>query len=77
MITYTTEDLLLFIYGETTDEQTELIMNALTEDWELKEQYDILKNSMEALDQMVVSPRSEFINAILRYAGVTTELEHR
>ncbi len=77
MITYTTEDLLLFIYGETSDEQTELIMNALAEDWNLREQYDVLKNSIETLDQMIVSPRSESVNAILRYAGVTAELEHR
>lgn len=76
MLQYTTEDLLLFIYNETSEEQTILIKEALESDWDLKEKMDVLKNSLSALDKMEESPRPECIKAILNYAGVNAPIEH-
>ncbi len=76
MAKYTTEDLLLYIYGETTDAETDLINEALLHDWDLREKYDVLKNSMDTLNKMMVSPRAESVNAILKYAGVSVDVEH-
>ena len=76
MLNYTTEDLILFLYRETSDKETESIREALENDWDLKEKYDVLRNSMQALDKMVESPRSESIKAILNYAGVSSPVEH-
>lgn len=71
MAKYTTEDLLLYIYGETSKEQGKLISEALKSDWNLREKYDVLKQSMDTLDKMVVSPRAESVAAILKYAATT------
>lgn len=75
MLRYTTEDLLLYLYQETTTEETKLIKAAVEADWELKEKMDILKNSMNMLDTLVESPRPQSIKAILNYAGVSAAVE--
>ena len=76
MLNYTTEDLLLYLYRETSDKESANIKEALENDWDLKEKYDVLKNSMLALDKMIESPRPESIKAILSYAGVNSPVEH-
>lgn len=76
MINYTTEDLLLYLYQETSEKESENIKVALENDWDLKEKYDVLKNSLLALDKMIESPRPEAIKAILSYAGVHLPVEH-
>ena len=76
MLNYTTEDLLLYLYRETSDKESANIREALENDWDLKEKYDVLKNSMLALDKMIESPRPESIKAILSYAGVHSPVEH-
>ena len=76
MLNYTTEDLLLYLYRETSDKESASIREALENDWDLKEKYDVLKNSMLALDRMIESPRAESIKAILNYAGVSSPVEH-
>jgi len=76
MLKYTTEDLLLYLYQETSEKQNEKIREALESDWDLKEKFDALKNSLIALDKMIESPRPEAIRAILNYAGVTAPIEH-
>lgn len=76
MLRYTTEDLLLYIYRETTEEQTKAISEAIEADWELKEQFYILQNSIDILDKMIESPRAESVNAILNYASKSATVEH-
>ena len=76
MLNYTTEDLLLYLYRETSDKESASIREALENDWDLKEKYDVLKNSMLALDRMIESPRAESIKAILNYAGISSPVEH-
>ncbi|MCY7422981.1 MAG: hypothetical protein LH478_14710 [Chitinophagaceae bacterium] len=76
MLNYTTEDLLLYLYQETSKEEREQIEEALENDWDLKEKYDGLRNSLMALDKMIESPRPESIQAILNYAGVNSPVEH-
>ena len=76
MLNYTTEDLLLYLYRETSKEEREQIEEALENDWDLKEKYDGLRNSLMALDKMIESPRQESIQAILNYAGINTPVEH-
>ena len=76
MHNYTTEDLLLYLYQETSKEEGGRIKEAIENDWELKEKYDSLRNSLMALDKMLESPRPESIKAILSYAGVNSPVKH-
>lgn len=71
----TTEELIQDLYHETSKDQSMAIEKALQTDWELKDQLDVLKDSMKSLDKMVTSPRSQSIEAILNYAKSTSTME--
>jgi len=68
MTIFTPEDLLLYLYKETSDEQTKAIEEALLKDWTLREKLTVLKTSMQRLDKIVVSPRTEVVLNVLSYA---------
>lgn len=74
MTKYSIEELILFIYGETTEAQTQDISIEIQSDWILREKYQALKESMKGLNSVVRSPRQQTINAILEYAKSTTEV---
>lgn len=68
MTNFTPEDLLLYLYKETSSEQTQAIDEALKKDWTLREKLAVLKTSMQRLDKIVVSPRTEVVLNVLNYA---------
>lgn len=68
MTNFTPEDLLLYLYKETSPEQTEAIEEALKKDWTLREKLAVLKTSMQRLDKIVMTPRTEVVLNVLNYA---------
>jgi hypothetical protein len=68
MHNYSPEDLVLYLYKETTPDATAAIEKALEEDWTLREKLAVLKTSIERLNSITVSPRTEVILNVLRYA---------
>jgi predicted Ser/Thr protein kinase len=68
MTNFTPEDLLLYLYKETSSEQTTAIEAALEKDWTLREKMQVLKASMQRLDKIVVSPRTEVVLNVLNHA---------
>ena len=75
MPNFTTEDLIQYLYKETSIEQSLAIRNALNEDWELREKHDVLKDSLKGLDKIIESPRPQSVAAILNYARSSAEIE--
>lgn len=73
MTNFTPEDLLLYLYKETTPEQTAAIEEALKKDWTLNEKLSVLKTSMQRLDKIEVSPRTEVVLNVLNYAREKSE----
>jgi len=69
MHSYSPEDLLLYLYKETSPEMTAGIEKALKNDWTLREKLAVLKTSMERLNPITISPRTEVILNVLKYAG--------
>ena len=67
-ILFTPEDLLRYLYKETSPEMSAAIEAALQEDWTLREKLEVLKTSAQNLDKIVESPRTEVILNILQYA---------
>jgi len=65
----TPEDLISYIYKETTPVQNHIIEQALQEDWTLMEKYKVLKASVKRLDELKESPRTEAVLKILHYAA--------
>ena len=68
MATLTTEDLLLFIYGEVTPEQSITIQSALEKDWKLQEEYQSLLIEIEQLKEIQISPSKKTLDNILEYS---------
>jgi hypothetical protein len=68
MTNFTPEDLLLYLYKETSDQQNADIETALEKDWTLREKLNVLKASMQRLDKITVSPRTEVVLSVLNHA---------
>jgi hypothetical protein len=68
MTNFTPEDLLLYLYNESTSQKTAAIKKVLEKDWTLREKLSVLKASMERLDKITESPRTEVVLNVLNYA---------
>jgi hypothetical protein len=75
MANFTTEDLIQFIYQETSKEQSMAIEKAIQTDWTLREKFEALKDSKQRLNDILESPRPQSVLAILEYARTSAEVE--
>ena len=69
MHNFSPEDLLLYLYNEASNEQIAAIEDALKKDWSLREKLAVMKTAMERLNQLTVSPRTEAVLNVLKYAA--------
>jgi hypothetical protein len=76
MTLFTPEDLLRYLYKESSPELTLAIELALKEDWMLREKLQVLSLSVDSLDKIVVAPRAEVIDRVMNYARKTAIQEH-
>ena len=75
MINSTLEDLLHYMYNETSSSQKAQIEKELQEDWVLREKFNVLKASFEGLNNTKLkSPRQQSVDAILKYASRTSKV---
>ena len=63
----TQEDLVQYLYKETSERKTAAIKVALENDWRLRESFDQLSSAQKNLEEISLSPREETINAILNH----------
>ena len=68
MTNFTPEDLLLYLYKESSLKKTAAIEKALEKDWTLREKLAVLKASMQRLDKIKETPRTEVVLNVLYYA---------
>lgn len=68
MTNFTPEDLLLYLYKETSAAENAAIEKALKKDWTLREKLAVLKTSMQRLDKIKENPRTEVVLNVLNYA---------
>ncbi|KYP15720.1 hypothetical protein [Flavihumibacter sp. CACIAM 22H1] len=73
MSIFTQEDLLLYLYKETSTEQNNLIEAALQQDYELRQSLVSLQESIQLLDQPTIEPRTEVVLSVLNYAREAVE----
>ena len=69
MANFTPEDLLLYLYNEMEPATKLELEKALETDWTLREKLGVLKTSMQRLDRLVQSPRTEVVLSILRHTS--------
>lgn len=68
MHNFTPEDLLQYLYNETSPEQTAQIKAALETDWSLREKLEVITSAQKRLEALKMSPSQQTINNILNYA---------
>jgi hypothetical protein len=71
-IKFTPEDLLQYLYKETTPEQSAAIEKAMEEDWTLREKFEVIKKASQRLQKFQFSPRVESVLKVLKYANKQT-----
>jgi len=71
MTLFTPEDLVMYLYHESTPEKAAAIEVALQNDWTLREKLEVLQQAVTSLDQTLVSPRTEAVLNVLNYARET------
>lgn len=77
MYSFTTEDLLQYLYNETSNEKSNAIQSAINTDWALREKMEILKASHDQLNQVpVLSPSNKTLENIFNYAEKAIEEVH-
>jgi hypothetical protein len=72
----TPEDLVQYLYRETSPEKSTAITAALETDWSLREMYNVIVSAQKRLEAFELSPREEAVNRILRYAQKSTAELH-
>ena len=68
MHNFTPEDLVQYLYKETSPEQTAEIMAALENDWSLREKLEVIMAAQKRLEPLTLSPSQQTIDNILAYA---------
>jgi hypothetical protein len=79
MNSFTPEELLQYLYKETSTEKTAAIAAALESDWSLREKLEVITAATKRLDALKTSPRQQAIDNIMQYAekAVISELSHQ
>ena len=75
---FTPEELIQYLYKETSPARTAQIEEALQHDWSLREKLEVLKNTLQAIDRPLESPRTEAVMNVLNYAreSVSESVQH-
>lgn len=68
--TFTSEDILLYIYNETTDTQTKAIESALKTDALLKAKYNNLVEMIHSVDDFEINPSDTSVKIILEASAI-------
>jgi hypothetical protein len=68
---FTQEELVQYLYNETSPERSAAIELALQNDWILREKFEILQHSVQTLNTRLESPRTQSVMNVLSYARET------
>ena len=71
---FTPEDLVQYLYKETSPEQNAAIEQALAENWTLREKFEVIKKAYARLDKFKLSPRVESVLNVLKYGNKQTSI---
>lgn len=67
MTKFKAEDLIQYLYKETSVQKTAAIEAALENDWDLLESLELIKSGQRNLETINLSPRDEAVNRILQH----------
>ena len=65
---FTQEELIQYLYNETSPIKTAEIKAALEIDWSLREKFEVLNSAHKKLETLKLSPAQQTIDNIMNYA---------
>lgn len=68
MQSFTPEDMVQYLYNESSPEKTAQIATALENDWNLREEFEAMSSAMKGLEKLKLSPRKIAVANIITYA---------
>ncbi len=68
MHSFTQEDLVQYLYNESSVEKSAVLKAALETDWILRERYEAISAAINSLEKLSLSPRQNAVDNILNYA---------
>ncbi|MEO5890687.1 MAG: hypothetical protein ABIQ31_10565 [Ferruginibacter sp.] len=68
MHSFTQEDIVQYVYKETSPEKTAILKAALETDWILRERFEVILAAVNSLEKLTLSPRKTVVDNILNYA---------
>jgi anti-sigma-K factor RskA len=72
---FTPEDMLRYLYNEMTADERFAFVQAMENDWTLREETERFQQTLSSLDTLHYAPRPQAIQSILRYADATRPVE--
>ena len=75
MIKITPEELVRYLYNETSEQKTAKIKAALETDWNLRDTYNKLAGAQKNLNEITLSPRAKTVDKILEYASKKQQVQ--
>jgi hypothetical protein len=69
MTKFTPEDLVQYLYKETSVQKTAAIKAALDIDWNLRESFEQIVAGQKNLEEIKLSPRDEAVSKILQHTS--------
>ena len=74
--TFTQNDLMRYLYHETSEKEAEAIQKALQVDLDLQRRYFQLSEGKSEIDQVRLEPSSKTVLAIMSYARNAVKAKH-
>ena len=68
MHSFTQEDLVQYLYHESSAEKSALLKATLETDWNLRETFEVISSAVKGLEKISLSPRKIAVDNILKYA---------
>jgi len=69
MIKIPPEELVRYLYNETSEQETAAIEAALQTDWNLVETFEKLLSAQQRLNEVNLSPEPQAVNKVMKYAS--------
>lgn len=73
MHSFTQDDLVQYLYKETSPEKSAILKAALETEWTLREKYEELSATINSMEKLSLSPRKIAVDRILKYAEKTVK----
>lgn len=67
---FTPEDLVQYLYKETSDQENAGIRVALQTDWDLRDAFEQISSGHKNLEEVNLSPRDQAVNRILQHITI-------